>query len=308
MDQKIAHVLITYCFVSREDRKRVLLTWLSGQDIDEAEAKDLGLPTSWVKFDESSSEAGAQQQREEIALRAIRTIGILSTYYQPLILAFDQLEGLREQKRLTERWGDTVREIFTMTPKFLIITFIFPSLWESWFNEELDRAVSERVAQQTVNLESFGPQHGLKMLATHLAPAFTKHRLPTNIYPFTDADVTKLCFQATSPRSFLQASRSLFQAWLDGETSAPELVMPADPVIVITQEAIDTLLRSTLLDLPDGASASLPRQRNPDGVRSSTYGRVRSITETLLYFAEDKVTFGKGRRAEPRSCRRISNT
>src|SRR6516162_5378477 len=204
VDQQIARVLITYCFVSREDRKRVLLTWLSGQDVDEAEAKDLGLPTTWVNIDETSSEASTQQQREEQALRAIRTIGILSTYYQPLILAFDQLEGLRYEQRLTQRWGDTVREIFTMTPNFLVVTCIFPSLWESWFNEELDRSVAERMAQQTVTLETFGPQHGLKMLATHLAPAFTKHRLPTNIYPFTEADVTSLCSQATSPRSFLQ--------------------------------------------------------------------------------------------------------
>ncbi|GIX04297.1 MAG: hypothetical protein KatS3mg114_0166 [Planctomycetaceae bacterium] len=290
VDQIIARVLITYCFVSREDRKRVLLTWLSGQDIDEEEAKDIGLPTSWVKLDESSSEIGAQQQREEFALRAIRTIGILSTYYQPLILAFDQLEGLRDQRRLTERWGDTVREIFTMTPNFLIITCIFPSLWESWFSKELDRAVSERVAQQTVNLESFGPQHGLKMLATHLGPAFAKHRLPTNIYPFTETDVTNLCLQATSPRSFLQAARSLFQSWLDGESPAPEVQTSSAPVIVVTQEAIDTLLRSTLLayesDQRRAYDSEIPME-------AEFFGRVRNITETLLKYSEDKVTFGK---------------
>lgn len=290
VDQKIAHVLITYCFVSREDRKRVLLTWLSGQDIDETEANDLGLPTSWVKFDESSSEAGAQQQREEIALRAIRTIGILSTYYQPLILAFDQLEGLRDQRRLTERWGDTVREIFTMTPNFLIITCIFPSLWESWFNEELDRAVSERVAQQTVHLESFGPQDGLKMLATHLEPAFVKHRLPTNIYPFTDSDMTSLCLQATSPRSFLQAARSLFQSWLDGEAPAPDSLTPPAPVIVVSQEAIDTLLRSTLLAYESDQRTAYDSQIP---MESEFFGRVRNVTKTLLKFGVDRVTFGK---------------
>jgi hypothetical protein len=48
-----------------------------------------------------------------------------------------------------------VREIFTMTPNFLIVTCIFPSLWESWFKEELDRSVSERIAQQTVTLDTF---------------------------------------------------------------------------------------------------------------------------------------------------------
>jgi hypothetical protein len=290
VDQKIAHVLITYCFVSREDRKRVLLTWLSGQDVDEGEAKDLGLPTTWVNIDETSSEASTQQQREEQALRAIRTIGILSTYYQPLILAFDQLEGLRDQERLTQRWGDTVREIFTMTPNFLIVTCIFPSLWESWFNEELDRSVAERIAQQTVTLETFGPQHGLKMLATHLAPAFAKHRLPTNIYPFTDDDVKALCSQATSPRSFLQAARSLFETWLDGDTPTPEKVLPDEPVVVVSQEAIDTLLRSTLVAY-EAEQRSIYDAEIP--MEQDFLGRVKNISETLVRFAEEKASFGK---------------
>lgn len=38
VDQTIAHVLITYCFVIREERKRLLLQWLSGQDVDDADA------------------------------------------------------------------------------------------------------------------------------------------------------------------------------------------------------------------------------------------------------------------------------
>jgi hypothetical protein len=290
VDQKIAHVLITYCFVSREDRKRVLLTWLSGQDVDEGEAKDLGLPTTWVNIDETSSEASTQQQREEQALRAIRTIGILSTYYQPLILAFDQLEGLRDQERLTQRWGDTVREIFTMTPNFLIVTCIFPSLWESWFNEELDRSVAERIAQQTVTLETFGPQHGLKMLATHLAPAFANHRLPTSIYPFTDDDVKGLCSQATSPRSFLQAARSLFETWLDGDMPTPEKAAPAEPVVIVSQEAIDTLLRSALVgyeaEQRSTYDAEIPMEQD-------FVGRVKNISETLVKFTEEKVSFGK---------------
>lgn len=146
MDQRIAHVLITYCFVAREDWKRVLLTWLAGQDVDQAEANDLGLDPSWVIIDETSTNVATRQQREEQALRAIRTIGILSSYYQPLILAFDQLEGLRDQQRLSQRWGDAVREIFTMTPNLLVVTCIFPSLRETWFNRALDRSVTERIA------------------------------------------------------------------------------------------------------------------------------------------------------------------
>ena len=157
VDQTIARILITYCLVAREDRKRVLLSWLSGQDVDEAEAKDLGLPSSWVTLDETSNDVLTTQQREDQSLRAIRTVGILSNYYQPLILAFDQLEGLRDQKKLTKNWGDVVREIFTMAPNFLVITCIFPSLWETWFKPNLDQSVANESRNKPLLLSRLVP-------------------------------------------------------------------------------------------------------------------------------------------------------
>ena len=290
VDQTIAHVLITYCFVITEDRKRILLSWLSGQDVDETEAKALGLPTSWVSFDETSTDASIQEQREEQALRAIRTIGILSTYYQPLILAFDQLEGLRDEHRLTQRWGDRVREIFTMTPNFLVVTCIFPSLWESWFKPILDRSVAERIAQQTITLETFAPRYGLTMLATHMQSAFTKHRLPTNIYPFTEADVQSICFSATSPRSFIQNVRAAFQVWLDGEALAlAGLVSPQSTEIVL-QESIDSLIETTLKTYEDEQRLS---HENDIPLEQDFFGRIKSVIESLLVHTGNHVEYSR---------------
>jgi hypothetical protein len=225
VNQTIARALITYCFVATERHKRILLTWLSGQDIDEEEAKAFRLPPSWAPVDQTSTDIGTQQKRERMALEAIFTLGILSQYYQPLILAFDQLERFRDEKRLTKKWADTLREIFNYAPNFLIVTCIFPSLWESWFRKELDQAISDRVAQQRISLDTFGPQHGLMMLATHLEASFRAHALPSNIFPFTEGDVTPLCSQAKSPRLFLQGARSMFQKWLNGD--AADGVLPA---------------------------------------------------------------------------------
>ncbi len=289
VDQTIARVLITYCFVAREDRKRSLLSWLAGQDVDETEAKDLGLPPSWVSLDETSSDASTQQQREEQALRAIRTVGILSTYYQPLILAFDQLEGLRDQPKLTKNWGDAVREIFTMTPNFLVITCIFPSLWETWFSPTLDQSVSERIAQQTVSLDSFGPQHGFRLLATHLEDSFVKHRLPSNIFPFTPEDLELLCQKATSPRSFIQAVRHEFQSWLDGNPTDFNAETVAEKETV-TQDDIDHVIRTALRRFDE----SLRKSYDTDMVlEQDFFGRIRSLFETLLLTSGQSSEFGK---------------
>jgi len=289
VDQTIARVLITYCFVVREDRKRVLLTWLAGQDVDETEAKDLGLPPSWVTLDETSGDASTQQQREEQALRAIRTVGILSTYYQPLILAFDQLEGLRDQPRLTHKWGDAVREIFTMAPNFLVITCIFPSLWETWFSPTLDQSVSERIAQQVVTLDTFGPQHGLKLLATHLEPSFIKHRLPTNIFPFAAEDVQQLCRKATSPRSFIQAARHEFQSWLDGSLVSPAS-NPTTTTKTVSQAEIDEVIKTALARFEKSLRKSFASEMV---LEQDFFGRIRTLTETLLFSSGNGIELGK---------------
>ena len=292
VDLRIAHALITYCFVSRPDRKRILLTWLSGQDIDEVEAQNIGLPARWVDADESASNVSVQQQAEEQALRAIRTIGVLSTHYQPLILAFDQLEGLRGEERLTVRWGDIIREIFTMTPNFLVVTCIFPSLWDSWFRPTLERnpaqrSAAERIAQQMVELEKFKPEHGLLMLKTHLEPSFTRFRLPTAIFPFEEEDVSAICSDAASPRSFIQKARSRFEAWLDDVSDRPVVESGSH---IVTQKAIDACIRGTLekfdKEQRSAYGADIP-------VEQDFFGRIRNLLRTVLDLSEEEVEFGR---------------
>jgi hypothetical protein len=96
--------------------------------------------------------------------------------------------------------------------------------------------------------------------------------------------------QATSPRSFLQAARSLFESWLDGDTPTPAMAAAAEPALVVSQEAIDSLLRSTLV-------TSEAEQRSAyDGeipMEQDYFGRVKNITETLLKFADEEVPFRK---------------
>lgn len=281
VDQHIAGVLITYCLVADQDRKRVLLNWLAGQDLDPSEAQNLGLPASWVPTGDETPEVAVWQQREEIALRAISSIGHLSTYYQPLILAFDQLEGLRDQERLTRRWGDVLREVFTMSPNYLILTCVFPSLWREWFSNVLDRSVLERIAQQQVTLDQFGPEHGMQMLAIHLRESFRKHHLPNEIFPFEKQDVLHLCQGADSPRAFLQATRAQLENWLDGMTVTPAAA-PSSARAVTHDEIYHAIGK---------AAEALKGQVRKEYARSMLlpedfFGRIKDLL-TLLVRAED---------------------
>lgn len=218
-DQSIARVLVTYCLVAAENKKRILRSWLAGHEIEEVEARELGLASAAVRDDGTLSQASLQQAREQYSLKCIQTLGELSIYHAPLILAFDQLEGLRYSQALTRRWADTVRELFTMAPNFLIITCAFPSLWKEWFAREVDDSAAQRLAQNQVVLDAFGPEHARQLLAAHLDNSFSKHRLPTALYPFTPEDVGELCAQSTSARAFLQAARTRLLDWLSDDDS-----------------------------------------------------------------------------------------
>lgn len=217
VDQTIARTLITYCLLASDFHKRTLLTWLQGQQVEEGAANQLGISESWIKLEQLSSNASLRQQREEQALRAIRTIGVLSTYYHPLVLAFDQLEGLRDESILTRRWGDAVREIFTMTPNLLVITCIFPNLWKTWFADSLDGSVLDRISQNQVELEKFTEYYARPILAQQLKLANQTHNLPDEIYPFMEGDIMLLCQTSKSIRSFLKNARQRFEDWLDGD-------------------------------------------------------------------------------------------
>jgi len=288
VDQEIAGVLITYCLVADQDRKRTLLSWLAGQDIDGAEAQALGLRPSWVGIEENTPDAAVWQQREEIALRAISSVAHLSSFYQPLILAFDQLEGLRDQERLTVRWGDVLREIFTMSPNYLILTCVFPSLWSEWFSKVLDRSVLERIAQQRVELDQFGPEHGMQMLAIHLRESFRKHNLPTEIYPFEEWDISRLCERADSPRAFLQAVHAELDNWLD---QTPTTLRPsAFATRPVTQADIESTINRAVANLMEQAKREYDRSiLSPEDF----FGRIKNLITLLVRNCGQKIVIDK---------------
>ena len=170
----------------------------------------------------------------------------------------------------------------------LVVTCIFPSLWKDWFQQLLaDRvewkSVQERFAQQKVELDRFSAEHGVTLLASRLDSSFTKHGLPSNVYPFTEDDIQSLCSRSTSPREFLQSANELFQKWLDGDAAAS--TGPA--AVVVTQDSIDALIRSTQVGYESEYRAGPPYVPNEQDL----YGRIRNVLESVLTLSDERVTF-----------------
>lgn len=85
--------------------------------------------------------------REEFALEAIAVFGRLSTLDEPLIIVFDQLEGLSDKSTILSNFGDAVKKILTVVPNSLVILNLFPDRWQQ-FQTVFDKAVIDRFPDQ----------------------------------------------------------------------------------------------------------------------------------------------------------------
>jgi len=94
------------------------------------------------------------QLREKFSLQALRVIGMLCSLDQPLILVFDQLEGmwLEGNRPVLLRFGQVVKELFTHMPSALILLTLFPDRWQA-FQREFDGSVTDRIGQHQIHLE-----------------------------------------------------------------------------------------------------------------------------------------------------------
>ena len=134
--------LIKFCRYSKPDYKTLVRRWLAGNELTVEEAEKIGLK-NWNE----------DLSREEFALEAIKVFANLSTLDEPLIIVFDQLEGLGliQNKNILSSFGSAIKEIITHIPNSLIILNLFPNRWQK-FQQYFDEAVTDRLRQNIVSL------------------------------------------------------------------------------------------------------------------------------------------------------------
>jgi hypothetical protein len=134
--------IVKFCSYSDPNKKRLVGKWLSASELETHEVESIGLK-NWK--DEGSKEA--------FSLDAMSVFGKLSIMDEPLIIIFDQLEGLglEYNKELLRRFGDAVKELFTHVPNSLIILNLFPDRWE-YFKEFFDGSIVGRLSQCQIAL------------------------------------------------------------------------------------------------------------------------------------------------------------
>ena len=123
--------IIKFCSYSDPNKKKLVGKWLSGNELEESESKSIGLK-SWKE----------EGSKEAFSLDAMRVFGKLSIMDEPLMIIFDQLEGLglEYNKPLLQSFGDAIKELFTHVPNSLIILNLFENRWE-YFKDFFDNSI-----------------------------------------------------------------------------------------------------------------------------------------------------------------------
>lgn len=146
-----AHIIkgiIKFCSYIDPRKKELVTRWLAANNLTEKELNDIGLE-NWNE----------ELSKEAFSLEAISVFSKLSLLDEPLIIVFDQLEGLglEHNQRLLLCFGEAIKEVFTHVPNSLIILNLFPDRWQQ-FQEIFDGSIVDRISQYQVILQKPSPQ------------------------------------------------------------------------------------------------------------------------------------------------------
>ena len=141
--KQIIKGIIKYCSYSDLNYKKLVTRWLAADELHPEESNKIGLD-NW--HEEISKEA--------FSLEAIAVLSKLSLLDEPIIMVFDQLEGLglAYNQQLLLGFGEAIKEIFTHVPNSLILLNLFPDRWQQ-FQQVFDDSIIQRISQHQVYLE-----------------------------------------------------------------------------------------------------------------------------------------------------------
>ncbi len=150
--------LIKFCSYSEPYKRDLVRRWLAGNELDNVELDKIGL-SNW----------GDDMSLETFSLEAITVFSKLSLLDEPLIIVFDQLEGLKFHENILFQFGEAVKELFTHVPNSLLIFNLFSDRWQH-FNSFFDDSIIHRMAQCQLVLDKPNITQLTKILNLKIEP------------------------------------------------------------------------------------------------------------------------------------------
>ena len=192
----ILKALIKYTFYKDENRRDIVINYLSGRDLEIDELSSVGLE-AWSDID-----------LEEFSLKAISLFGKLSIFDEPLIISFDQLEAMSSDEELLLSFGDSIKELITTTPNSLVILNLFPNRWRE-YEALFDGSFVDLIGKNKIVLE----RPSASSLKSMLSQRASYYGIELDTI-FTDKHIYKDILQYNSIRGVLNRASDYFKLYI----------------------------------------------------------------------------------------------
>lgn len=160
--------LLLYMSAKDDGVKLDILDWLQ-TGLDDEDSLRLGLPARDIN-------AMSDARREEDAESVLISLGLMLGYAKvPMIICFDQLDGIKDKKNYRElitAWGNIISLLMNDLSGILPLCFMRAQTWNDVFLPILDEAVVQRVKNNSMTMKECSVKQAQQIIYDRIAQSF----------------------------------------------------------------------------------------------------------------------------------------
>lgn len=158
--------ILLYLGTSDRTTKDEIIEWLR-TGLDDEDSLKLGLP---MRDADSMDEAACESAAKDI----ITSLGIVLAYARvPMIICFDELDGMHHSRELIEAWGDTVAFLMNSTSGILPLCFIKGEVWGKVFHPVLNLSIVQRLQAGKMEMKGCSVEQAKQLIHDRIEAKFT---------------------------------------------------------------------------------------------------------------------------------------
>ena len=182
LDRNFLKCIMLYMGTNDQNTRDEIIEWLN-EGLDDEDSMRLGLPLKDVY-------AMTDGKREQEAEKVLRGLGLILAYASvSMVLCFDQLDAMRENKQLITAWGNIIHLIVNDLSGILPLCFMRSETWDEFFKPELDGAMVQRIENNAMLMKTCNIEQAKQIIYDRIKNTFKDNENADTIYEWL---ITKL--------------------------------------------------------------------------------------------------------------------
>ncbi|NEO73968.1 hypothetical protein, partial [Moorena sp. SIO3H5] len=172
------------------------INWLSGKSLSQKKADEMELPND------------SEDEKEAFDLTC-QILDLISDY-SPLVVCFDQLDGIECNDigfTRAQVIASLATDLYSSIKRGVLLTAMYPDTWTHQIRAlPLDDAVVDRIGERVVELNYLNSEQIIDLVSLRLKGFYADNKLtpPQRVYPFSEETLKELGKQRPTARSVLK--------------------------------------------------------------------------------------------------------